>query len=321
MAAAYSMDLRTRVLKDSDAGLSSKELAERYHVSRAWVDALKQRRRETGRDRAAQANEVSRRASWRARSDRLAALVTARPDATLAELREALPTSAGLTTIWRALDQLGLHRQKKRYTPTNNAGLTSPLSGAGGETGSRCATSRQYVFLDECGVTTDLLRRYGRSPRGTRLHDHTPCGHWQTHTVVAALRLDGLTAPGGVRWPDRQSDASSPTSSKSWCPRLRPGDVVVLDNLAVHKQPEVRAAIEAVGAHAPLSAALQSRFQSDRTGLRQTESVPPRARARAPSITSARSSPPRSRSSRPTECRELRPPLRLSARCTVMKML
>ena len=48
MAAAYSMDLRTRVLRDSDAGLSSKELAERYHVSRAWVDALKQRRRETG---------------------------------------------------------------------------------------------------------------------------------------------------------------------------------------------------------------------------------------------------------------------------------
>ena len=48
MAAAYSMDLRTRVMVDADAGLSSKELAERYHVSRAWVDALKQRRRETG---------------------------------------------------------------------------------------------------------------------------------------------------------------------------------------------------------------------------------------------------------------------------------
>ena len=48
MAAAYSMDLRSRVLKDADGGLSSKELAGRYHVSRAWVDALKQRRRETG---------------------------------------------------------------------------------------------------------------------------------------------------------------------------------------------------------------------------------------------------------------------------------
>jgi transposase len=48
MAAAYSLDLRVRVLKDADTGLSSKELAERYHVSCAWVDALKQRRRETG---------------------------------------------------------------------------------------------------------------------------------------------------------------------------------------------------------------------------------------------------------------------------------
>jgi transposase len=48
MAAAYSRDLGERVINDADAGLSSKELAERYHVSRAWVDALKQRRRETG---------------------------------------------------------------------------------------------------------------------------------------------------------------------------------------------------------------------------------------------------------------------------------
>jgi DDE superfamily endonuclease len=52
---------------------------------------------------------------------------------------------------------------------------------------------RQYIFLDECGVTTDLLRRYGRSPRGTRLRDHTPCRHWQTHTVVG-LRMGGLDA-------------------------------------------------------------------------------------------------------------------------------
>ncbi len=48
MAAAYSMDLRERVIADADVGLTSKELAARYHVSRAWVDALKQRQRETG---------------------------------------------------------------------------------------------------------------------------------------------------------------------------------------------------------------------------------------------------------------------------------
>ena len=51
------------------------------------------------------------------------------------------------------------------------------------------------MFVDESGVTTDLLRRYGRSPRGARLRDYTPCGHWQTHTIIAALRLEGLQAP------------------------------------------------------------------------------------------------------------------------------
>ena len=106
---------------------------------------------------------------------------------------------------------------------------------------------QHYVFLDECGVTTDLLRRFGRSPRGTRLHDHTPCGHWQTHTVIAGLRLEGLTAPAVFDGP-----IDTPTFrayvEPVLVPTLRPGDVVILDNLAVHKHPEISAAIAAVGA-------------------------------------------------------------------------
>ena len=112
MAAAYSMDLRTRVLKDSDAGLSSRELADRYHVSRAWVDALKQRRRETGAFAPFKQTKFRRRALIEAETERLGALVAARPDATLTELREALRTSVGLTTIWRALNQLDLTFKK-----------------------------------------------------------------------------------------------------------------------------------------------------------------------------------------------------------------
>jgi transposase len=106
---------------------------------------------------------------------------------------------------------------------------------------------QQYVFVDECGVTTDLLRRYGRSPRGVRLRDHTPCGHWQTHTVVAALRPGGLTAPAIF---DGPIDSASFLAyiEQVLVPTLRPGDVVVLDNLAVHRQPDVRAAIAGVGA-------------------------------------------------------------------------
>ena len=113
MAAAYSMDLRTRVLKDADGGWSSKELAERYHVSRAWVDALKQRRRETGSITPHKQRKFRRRV-LDGQEERLRALIAARPDATLAELRDALPTSAALATIWRALNQLDLTIKKNR---------------------------------------------------------------------------------------------------------------------------------------------------------------------------------------------------------------
>jgi transposase len=105
----------------------------------------------------------------------------------------------------------------------------------------------RYVFIDECGVTTDLLRRYGRSPRGARLHDHTPCSHWEATTVLAALRPDALTAPAVFDGPI-DSESFLAYIEQVLVPTLHPGDVVVLDNLAVHKQPEVRAAIERAGA-------------------------------------------------------------------------
>jgi transposase len=111
MAAAYSVDLRSRVLQDADAGVSSKELAERYHVSRAWVDALKQRRRETGSIGPRKQTRFRARA-LAGQDDRLTALITARPDATLTELQAALPTTAGLSTLWRAIGRLGFTVKK-----------------------------------------------------------------------------------------------------------------------------------------------------------------------------------------------------------------
>jgi hypothetical protein len=113
-------------------------------------------------------------------------------------------------------------------------------------------------------VTTDRLRRYGRSLRGVRLSDHTPCGHGETHTIVAALRSDGITAPAVFDGPI-DNDTFRAYVEQVLVPTLRRGDVVALDNLAVHKQPEVRTAIEAAGARIrflpPYS--LQSRLQSD----------------------------------------------------------
>jgi transposase len=119
--APYSMDLRTRVARAWDAGMDAEGVAAKYDVSRAWVHRLIQRRRETGSLAPRQQIKFRGRALAEAEEHRLAALITAQPDATLAELRDALPTSAALSTLWRAIDRLQLTVKKngtRRRTTT-----------------------------------------------------------------------------------------------------------------------------------------------------------------------------------------------------------
>ena len=119
--APYSMDLRKRVVRAWDAGMDAESVAAKYEVSRAWVHRLIQRRRETGSLAPRHQTKFRGRALAEAEDRRLAALITAQPDATLAELREALPTSAALSTLWRAIDRLDLTVKKngtRRRTTT-----------------------------------------------------------------------------------------------------------------------------------------------------------------------------------------------------------
>ena len=109
--APYSMDLRTRVLRDSDAGMPSKDVAAKYSVSRAWVDRVKQRRRERGEIAPRQQTKFRRRV-LAGHEDRIVALIIARPDATLIEIREALRIPVGLSTLWREIDRLGFRVKK-----------------------------------------------------------------------------------------------------------------------------------------------------------------------------------------------------------------
>ena len=110
--AAYSMDLRTRVAKAWDAGLGADAIAAKYEVSRAWVHRLIQRRRETGSLAPRKQTKFRHRSLSAREEERLRALVHARPDATLWELREALPTTAALSTVWRTLERLGYTLKK-----------------------------------------------------------------------------------------------------------------------------------------------------------------------------------------------------------------
>jgi transposase len=111
--APYSLDLRKRVARAWDADPNAEAIAAKYEVSRAWVHRLIQRRRETG-SLAPRKQTKFRSRVLGGQEQRLAALITARPDATLAELRDALPTTAALSTLWLEIDRLGLTVKKNR---------------------------------------------------------------------------------------------------------------------------------------------------------------------------------------------------------------
>jgi transposase len=104
----------------------------------------------------------------------------------------------------------------------------------------------RLVFVDETWATTNMTRCYGRAPIGERLVEAVPQGHWKTTTLVAALRVEGLTAPmvidGAVN-----GDLFVAYVEQVLLPTLRPGDVVVMDNLSSHKRAQVRALIEGAG--------------------------------------------------------------------------
>lgn len=106
---------------------------------------------------------------------------------------------------------------------------------------------QRFVFLDETWVKTNMTRLYGRGPVGERLIENVPHGHWMTTTFVGALRADGLVAPLVV------DGAMTGDIFRAWVEQqlvrvLRPGDIVVMDNLQAHKVAGVREAIRAVEA-------------------------------------------------------------------------
>jgi transposase len=103
------------------------------------------------------------------------------------------------------------------------------------------------VFIDESGFTTNMVRRYGRCPIGQRLLAKTPHGHWRTTTFIAALRSDGLGAPMTLDGP-MDGETFRAWTEQFLAPVLKPGDIVVMDNLPSHKVSGIREAIEAQNA-------------------------------------------------------------------------
>lgn len=242
-----SSDLRKRVAASVDEGEESqREIAERYRVSLSFVSRLLKRRREVGTLEPAPHGGGPSPVLDAADRLKLGRLVADHNDDTLKELRDRGGFKCSLTTIWRTLRRMGLTRKKKsRHAAERDRPDVQRKRRSFRAKMKRIKPSR-LLFLDETGVTTAMTRAYARSPRGVRAAGTAP-GKWESYTVVAALGAAGAVAPLAL---PGALDAAAFDSyvEQVLAPVLRPGDVVVWDNLPAHHDRAAARAVRRAGA-------------------------------------------------------------------------
>lgn len=143
------------------------------------------------------------------------------------------------------------------------------------------------MFVDESGINTAMTRTRGRAPPGERVHGAVPQGHWQTLTMIGALRLEGFAAAVTV-------DASTDTDvfdafvREVLVPALRPGDVVLWDGLKPHKVPRMKEQVESAKAtlmplppYSPDLSPIEPSWSKVKHGVRSQEPRTPEALGQA----------------------------------------
>src|SRR3954451_13955722 len=244
---AYSPDLRQRVLDAVERQEGSiRQIARRFVVSLSFVVRLLQTYRRTGSIRPKPHGGGHPAALTPEDLERLRELIQKRPDATLEECRQHLGASCSTMAISRALSRLGLPRKKKvpraaeqgrPEAQEQRRAFCEELAGI---------DPRRLVFVDECGADTSMTRTHGRAPAGQRVYTDTPA-HWDSITLTSGMRLDGVTAT--LAFPGATNTGTFETYVEEvLVPELKPGDVVVWDNLKPHQSQDAIEAVEEAGA-------------------------------------------------------------------------
>jgi len=245
-----SNDLRERILNAVDNREGSRtQLAARFCVDASTITRLLQLRRQTGSfDPRPHGGGATPTLDHEA-LQRLRKLVEETPDGTLEALEQEMGVPGSIMIICRALQKLGLPREKKsRHASERDTGAARRKRRESRKQVDPIEPGR-LVFVDETGVTTAMTPAYGRAPRGERVEASAPAS-WESVTVIAAMGPDGVRAP--LAFPGAVNAAIFESYvERSLVAVLRRGDVVVFDNLPSHPGPAVFEAIEGAGASVP----------------------------------------------------------------------
>jgi transposase len=243
----YSQDLRERIVATArrrDGTL--RQIAERFLVSISFVTRLLQLHRTTGSVDPRPHGGGHPAVLTSEDLERLRALIRDRPDATLEECRRHLGSSCSLATISRALSRLGLPRKKK--VPRAREQDSPEVQERRREFCEELAgiDPRRLVFVDECGANTAMTRTYGRAPAGQRVYTDAP-GRWESITLTCGMRLSGAL-PALAFAGATNTDVFEHYVADVLVPELKPGDVVIWDDVKPHQSDEAIEAVEEAGA-------------------------------------------------------------------------
>src|SRR6266404_4945387 len=248
MARAYSLDLRERVVAAVAEGESCRAVAARFKVSVASVVKWSQRFRSTG---SAAARPVGGRKPFALAAHRewLLARLAEKPDLTLRALVAEL-AEHGITVsyyaVWNFFEHEGISFKKKPRASEQDRPDVARRRAQWKRYQDKLDPAR-LVFIDETWAKTNMTRSHGRALRGKRLVAKVPQGRWRTLTFLAALRHDRVDAPCVIDGPIN-GEAFLAYVEQVLVPTLKPGDVVIIDNLGSHKGKAVRRAIRTAGA-------------------------------------------------------------------------
>jgi transposase len=250
MTAPLSQDLRERIVRSVETGGSARGAARHFEVSASAAVKLMQRVRKTGSAAPAKIGGY-RRPILEPHADTLRMVVKSKPGITLKEMRDALQARGilvkALSTISDMLKRLKVSFKKNSLRAAEQDRPDVARHRCCWRVWQRYMASTSLVFLDESGVSTNMARRYGWGPKGERLVNAVPHGHWKTTTVVAGLKASGVIAPF-VLDGAMTGETFRAYVEEVLAPELAPGEVVVMDNLSVHKVKGVEEAIRAAGA-------------------------------------------------------------------------
>jgi transposase len=231
--------------------VSQERLAQMLGVSLSSIKRIWQRWRQTGSSQVLPHAGGKRPKLSSAQCEQVRQQVQADTDTTLQEVQRWLEATQivrlSLSTLSRLLRKLNLPRKKESLHATERDTAANQQKREAWCTQVAALDPAHLIFVDESGVTRSMTRRYGRAPKGERVHGSVPLGHGEVATLIGALALDGVRASFSVE-AATDSDVFPVFVEQVLRPALHPGDVVIWDNLSAHKAPELQAAIESAQA-------------------------------------------------------------------------